>query len=74
MCSSTCPNCQAKCAYRLSEINPNNDLLSKEQVKKELKKHKHPQSRINKLTKKNRTLQEAKKELYLHYIRNHKQN
>ena len=48
MCSSTCSNCQAKCAYRRSEINPNNDLLSKEQVKKELKKHKHPLSRINK--------------------------
>ena len=42
--------------------------MTKEQIKQELKKHKHPQSRIDKSTRKNRTLEEGKKEIYFHYI------
>ena len=72
-CKINCSKCEAKCSYRLSEINPENDFLTKEQVKRELKKHKHPQSRTDKVTKKNRSLEEAKRELFLHYINNHKQ-
>ena len=72
-CKPACSKCPAQCAYRLSEINPEKDFLTKEQVKKELKKHKHPQSRTDKVTKKNRSLEESKRELFLHYINNHKQ-
>ena len=72
-CKIHCSKCQAQCSYRLSEINPKNNFLTKEQVKQELKKHKHPQSRINKITKKNRSLEESKRELFLHYVNYHKQ-
>ena len=51
-CKINCSKCEAHCPYRLSEINPKNDFLTKEQVKRELKKQKHPQSRSDKVTKK----------------------
>ena len=65
-CKKSCSHCEATCTYKLGEINPKKDFLTKEQIKRELKRHNHPQSRIDKKTKKNRSLEDAKKELYLH--------
>ena len=74
LCKISCCDCVVSCSFRLSELNNKNDLLTKEQIQQELKRHKHPQSRIDKITRKNRTLEEGKKELYFHYIYNHKNN
>ena len=71
-CKKSCSHCEATCTYKLGEIHPKKDFLTKEHIKRELKRHNHPQSHIDKKTKKNRSLEDAKKELYLHYIINHK--
>jgi len=70
-CKRSCESCKSVCRYRLSELNPNNDLLTAAQVKTELKIHKHPQSRKNKVTKAQRSLCDAKIELYNHYKEHH---
>ncbi len=70
-CFISCSKCEKNCAFRLSEINPNNSSLSQKQINEELKIHGHPKSRINKKTRRNRSLLEAKKELENHYKNYH---
>ncbi len=72
-CKNKCNDCKYVCLYRLSEINPNNDFLTNDDLILELKRHNHPMSRRDKQTNCNRTIAEAKAELYFHYISGHNQ-
>ncbi len=64
-CNTKCTQCIKKCEFRLSEINTEN--LSQVQITKELSQHGHPKSRKDRATRTNRTLAQAKIELYNHY-------
>ena len=66
-----CSACREPLRFRLSEINRNNTLLTQAQINDELKAHGHPKSRKNRITRVNRSLNEAKLELRNHYIKNH---
>jgi len=73
-CMPKCKGCQIICEFRLSEINSKNDNLSQAQIIKELHAHGHPKSRLNRVTRSNRTLAQAKIELHNHYIMFHFSN
>jgi len=70
-CKIKCGSCIAKCKYKLQDIDPGVDLVTTKQIKKEFKRHGHAQSRKNKITRKERSLNEAKIELKLHYLNYH---
>ncbi len=70
-CKSKCTGCLIKCLYRLSEINSKNYNLTQAQIINELHAHGHPKSRLNRITRSNRTLAQAKIELYNHYLSHH---
>jgi len=64
-CKAACSHCKKNCEFRLSELNSEN--LTQVQVTKELHEHGHPKSRKDRATRTNRTLAQAKIELYNHY-------
>jgi hypothetical protein len=70
-CETKCAGCQSMCQFRLSEINSKNDSLTQIQIINELHAHGHPKSRLNRVTRTNRRLAQAKIELYNHYITYH---
>lgn len=70
-CKQACITCSKPCKYTLEEIHPSNLILNKSQIKKELKSHKHPQSRRNQETKINYNIEQQKIELYNHYFHHH---
>ena len=70
-CKEKCINCQHICKYRLSEIHFSNKSLPMCDIVEELGNHQHQKSRKNKITQINRSLVEAKKELFNHYKNYH---
>jgi len=73
-CKNKCRQCSQMCNFRLSEINSKNFNLTQIQVNNELHKHGHPKSRMDRVMRSNRTLAQAKIELYNHYKTYHTVN
>ena len=70
-CQDQCSNCRKSCKLRLSYLTSALKNYSMAIINKELYEHGHPKSRISKKFKKGRTLNEAKSELYNHYLSSH---
>jgi hypothetical protein len=71
-CKPKCSRCNQMCKFLINELNINQtEVFNATQIKQELKLHGHPQSRMNKRTRKQRSLEESIIELKNHYLKYH---
>lgn len=63
-CNTPCKSCKVSCKYKLIDLNPNKNLITKAQTAIELKRHNHPKSR--RINGNQRTLNESLLELKAH--------